>query len=53
MPAVEASGAVRGAERVVDVDLGHIGKRLGKRRIILGFALFKADVLQQDGISRA
>ena len=46
-------GAVRGAERVVDIDFSHISQLLGKRRIVLGFALLKADVLKQAWLRRA
>ena len=40
-----------GAESVGNVDLGHGGKLLGKRRIVLGFALFKAGVLEQHDLA--
>ena len=40
-----------GAKGVGDVDLGHGGKLLGKRRIVLGFALFKAGVLEQHDLA--
>ena len=43
--------AVRGAERVVDEDVRHVGKRLGQRGVVLGLALFKAHVLEQDGLA--
>ena len=43
--------AVDGAESVGNVDLGHGGKLLGKRRIVLGFALFKAGVLEQHDLA--
>ena len=43
--------AVRSAERVVDEDVRHIGKRLGQRGIVLGLALLKADVLEQDRLA--
>ena len=38
---------MRGAEGVVDKDVGHGGQLLGQLRIVLGFALHVADVLKQ------
>ena len=44
---------MNGAESVGNVDLGHGGKLLCKRRIVLGFALFKAGVLEQHDLAAA
>ena len=41
-----------GAERVVDKDIRHVGKRLGQRGIVLGLALLKTHVLEQDRLAR-
>ena len=44
--------AVRGAERVVDKDVRHVGKRLGQRGIVLSLALLETHVLEQDRLAR-
>src|SRR5699024_356664 len=44
--------AVRSAERVVDKDVRHVGKRLGQRGIVLGLALLETHVLEQDRLAR-
>ena len=43
---------MRGAERVVDKDVRHVGKRLGQRGIVLGLALLETHVLEQDRLAR-
>ena len=42
---------MRGAERVVDVDVGKRSELLGKLGIVLGLALFKADVFEQQDLA--
>ena len=44
-------GAVHGAERVGDEDLGHVGQSLGKGGVVLGLALVEAQVLQQHDLA--
>ena len=41
-------GAMGGAEGVVDVDVGELGERPGKGRVVLGLPGLEADVLQQQ-----
>ena len=44
--------AVRGAERVVDVDVGELGQRRGQLGVVLGLAGLVADVLEQQDLPR-
>ena len=43
--------AVRGAEGVVDKNISHGGKLLGKLGVVLCLALFKAGVLKQHDLA--
>ncbi len=45
--------AMRGAERVVDVDVGELGERLRKRGIVLFLFRVEAQVLEQDDLGSA
>ncbi len=44
--------AVRGAERVVDVDVGELGERACELRVVLGLAGLEADVLEHQDLAR-
>ena len=46
-------GAVRGAEGVVDVDVGVGGERLGEVGVVLLFFRVEAEVLEQEALARA
>ena len=46
-------GAVRGAERVVDVDVGERGVALCQLRVVLRLALLEAKVLEEEDLPRA
>ena len=46
-------GAMSGAERVVDVDLGQRGKLLAELRVVLFLAFVEAQVLEQQHVAIA
>ena len=51
-PSVRRVRAVRGAERVVDVDVGERGEAARQRRVVLRLARLEADVLEQQHLAR-
>lgn len=43
---------VCGAECVVDVNVSHVSHSLCQRSVVLGLALFKANILKQNDLAR-